>query len=283
MQVEGGRVHGARRGTLAPPATCSRWCCVRCATFGQATDSGAWYMGRSWIMRGTVIMNNVFERVATTEVVTLGYPIVRTRPSPLAWHLNLWCTVGVNVLFSLPAAVPRRLTPPPHTLRAGERCVLGRRAVGDHDSKQLLCVARLPSPCSMCGWVCDCMCTACMFFAQVVQGVWGRLAVGLLGLCVHRITLVLQRLAFGCRDCACVCGALQSLTASRGCWSEVAGTTLWCTTPSPVVTPESSLTTVVWGGRRRSARTTRRTLASWCRCVRRFAGPWLLGRRTSFS
>ena len=42
----------------------------------EATDSGAWYMGRSWTERGNVIVNNRFERVLTTEVTTLGYPIV---------------------------------------------------------------------------------------------------------------------------------------------------------------------------------------------------------------
>lgn len=42
----------------------------------EATDSGAWYMGRSWITRGTVIVGNTFTRVRTTEIVYLGYPIV---------------------------------------------------------------------------------------------------------------------------------------------------------------------------------------------------------------
>ena len=45
---------------------------VRCFCSIQATDSGAWYMGRSWIQRGNVVINNRFERVRTTEVTTLG-------------------------------------------------------------------------------------------------------------------------------------------------------------------------------------------------------------------
>jgi hypothetical protein len=45
----------------------------------EASDSGAWYMGRSWIERGNVIINNRFERVRTTEVTYLGYGSLSAR------------------------------------------------------------------------------------------------------------------------------------------------------------------------------------------------------------
>lgn len=38
----------------------------------EATDSGAWYAGRSWVRRGNTLIGNRFERIQNTEQMTLG-------------------------------------------------------------------------------------------------------------------------------------------------------------------------------------------------------------------
>ena len=43
----------------------------------EATDSSAWYMGRSWAERGNTITNNIFERVQSVERTFLGAPYVQ--------------------------------------------------------------------------------------------------------------------------------------------------------------------------------------------------------------
>jgi hypothetical protein len=43
----------------------------------EATDSGAWYAGRSWIMRGNVLLNNTFVDILNHERMTLGWPSVQ--------------------------------------------------------------------------------------------------------------------------------------------------------------------------------------------------------------
>lgn len=43
----------------------------------EATDSGAWYSGRSWTNRGNVLANNTFSYIANTEHMTLGAPSVQ--------------------------------------------------------------------------------------------------------------------------------------------------------------------------------------------------------------
>jgi len=42
----------------------------------EATDTGAWYSGRSWVRRGHVIQGNLFERVRNTDIMALGYSCV---------------------------------------------------------------------------------------------------------------------------------------------------------------------------------------------------------------
>ena len=43
----------------------------------EATDSGAWYAGRSWTRWGNVIANNTFENIRNREHMTLGSPSVQ--------------------------------------------------------------------------------------------------------------------------------------------------------------------------------------------------------------
>jgi len=43
----------------------------------EATDSGAFYVGRSWTQRGNVVRNNTFKNIRATEKTTLGYPSVQ--------------------------------------------------------------------------------------------------------------------------------------------------------------------------------------------------------------
>ena len=43
----------------------------------EATDSGAFYVGRSWTQRGNVVRNNTFRNIRATERTTLGYPSVQ--------------------------------------------------------------------------------------------------------------------------------------------------------------------------------------------------------------
>ena len=38
----------------------------------EATDTGAFYTGRSWIHRGNIIVNNVFQHIRASESVVLG-------------------------------------------------------------------------------------------------------------------------------------------------------------------------------------------------------------------
>jgi hypothetical protein len=40
----------------------------------EATDSGAFYVGRSWTQRGNVVRGNTFRNIRATEKTTLGYP-----------------------------------------------------------------------------------------------------------------------------------------------------------------------------------------------------------------
>ncbi len=40
----------------------------------EATDSGAFYFGRSWTQRGNVLRGNTFKNIRATEATTLGYP-----------------------------------------------------------------------------------------------------------------------------------------------------------------------------------------------------------------
>jgi hypothetical protein len=43
----------------------------------EATDSGAFYTGRSWTQRGNVVRGNTFRRIRATEATTRGYPSVQ--------------------------------------------------------------------------------------------------------------------------------------------------------------------------------------------------------------
>jgi hypothetical protein len=43
----------------------------------EATDSGAFYTGRSWTARGNVVRGNTFRNIRSTEATTLGYPSVQ--------------------------------------------------------------------------------------------------------------------------------------------------------------------------------------------------------------
>ena len=43
----------------------------------ESTDTGAFYTGRSWIHRGNVVRNNLFQHIRTTEKTALGYPSVQ--------------------------------------------------------------------------------------------------------------------------------------------------------------------------------------------------------------
>lgn len=40
----------------------------------EATDSGSFYVGRSWTQRGNVVRGNTFRNIRATEKTTLGYP-----------------------------------------------------------------------------------------------------------------------------------------------------------------------------------------------------------------
>lgn len=42
----------------------------------EATDTGAFYTGRSWVRRGITIVRNRFERIKNTAGMALGYPQV---------------------------------------------------------------------------------------------------------------------------------------------------------------------------------------------------------------
>ena len=43
----------------------------------EATDSGSFYVGRSWTQRGNVVRGNTFRNIRATEATTLGYPSVQ--------------------------------------------------------------------------------------------------------------------------------------------------------------------------------------------------------------
>lgn len=43
----------------------------------EATDSGAWYAGRSWTQRGNRLIGNTFRRIVNREKMTLGAPSVQ--------------------------------------------------------------------------------------------------------------------------------------------------------------------------------------------------------------
>jgi len=42
----------------------------------ESTDSGAWYAGRSWVRRGNILVDNIFENVQVREAPELGYPAI---------------------------------------------------------------------------------------------------------------------------------------------------------------------------------------------------------------
>lgn len=42
----------------------------------ESTDSGAWYAGRSWVHRGNLLIDNIFENVQVRESPELGYPAI---------------------------------------------------------------------------------------------------------------------------------------------------------------------------------------------------------------
>jgi len=43
----------------------------------EATDSGAFYTGRSWIDRGNSVQDNIFENIYNTEPTALGWPSIQ--------------------------------------------------------------------------------------------------------------------------------------------------------------------------------------------------------------
>eukprot|EP00051_Salpingoeca_urceolata_P010906 m.134011 g.134011 ORF g.134011 m.134011 type:complete len:686 (-) comp16903_c0_seq2:1300-3357(-) len=43
----------------------------------EVTDSGAWYAGRSWTRRGSILRNNYFHNIVNTEKTVLGAPSVQ--------------------------------------------------------------------------------------------------------------------------------------------------------------------------------------------------------------
>ena len=43
----------------------------------EATDSGAWYAGRSWTNRGNLLQGNTFRNIRNEEHMTLGSPSVQ--------------------------------------------------------------------------------------------------------------------------------------------------------------------------------------------------------------
>lgn len=45
----------------------------------EATDSGAWYAGRSWTNRGNLLQGNTFTEIRNQETMTLGSPSVQVR------------------------------------------------------------------------------------------------------------------------------------------------------------------------------------------------------------